>query len=424
RAHEVRDAMGRINGDWRNSRQQDAAEFLSGLLKALPAEMLVPRAAGASGSSASATTCPLTPHTAAEIEITCTCDRCGFKTVDTELELGPIRVGMPVMVNTTVQEMMAKYCKGYETTIPCQCSPDGSVPHTVRRRFARLPRLLAVHVDRVAYVTHQAAGGSRPTSTQVKLNTRIDVTAELDMSSYCVGKAHTDMSLSPQHEAPSPATPERSERSAAYMSADVGVTPVSIRNTELGGALLPSPLAPPPFNVEVIDCTASSSAIGQEEEEEEEEEDNMEASAFPGEDIDLPDELLDDLPNPDDLLRLQTRKRRSDCLVTEDDPKHEEGPLKKRRRIIGCFGNKTSSDQDVADGAAGTTTQVVLLSAGKVAVPWPNRPGKLLGGGGPARAVSANADDVDLDLAEAIRRSLSEQGGASWAPSSGRRPKK
>ncbi|GIL85836.1 hypothetical protein Vretifemale_14397, partial [Volvox reticuliferus] len=217
---------------------------------------------------------------------------------------------------------------------------------------------------------------------------------------------------------------ERSERSAAYMSADVGVTPVSIRNTELRGALPPSPLAPPPFDVEVIDCTASSSAIGQEEEEEEEEEDNMEASAFPGEDIDLPDELLDDLPNPDDLLRLQTRKRRSDCLVTEDDPKHEEGPLKKRRRIIGCFGNKTSSDQDVADGAAGTTTQVVLLSAGKVAVPWPNRPGKLLGGGGPARAVSANADDVDLDLAEAIRRSLSEQGGASWAPSSGRRPKK
>ncbi|GIM16984.1 hypothetical protein Vretimale_19544, partial [Volvox reticuliferus] len=120
-----------------------------------------------------------------------------------------------------------------EITIPCQCSPDGSVPHTVRRRFARLPRLLAVHVDRVAYVTHQAAGGSGPTSTQVKLNTRIDVTAELDMSSYCVGKAHTDMSLSPQHEAPSPATPERSERSAAYMSADVGV--------------------------EVIDCTASSS---------------------------------------------------------------------------------------------------------------------------------------------------------------------
>ncbi|GIL85832.1 hypothetical protein Vretifemale_14397, partial [Volvox reticuliferus] len=177
------------------------------------------------------------------------------------------------------------------------------------------------------------------------------------MSSYCVGKAHTDMSLSPQHEAPSPATPERSERSAAYMSADVGVTPVSIRNTELRGALPPSPLAPPPFDVEVIDCTASSSAIGQEEEEEEEEEDNMEASAFPGEDIDLPDELLDDLPNPDDLLRLQTRKRRSDCLVTEDDPKHEEGPLKKRRRIIGCFGNKTSSDQDVADGAAGTTTQ-------------------------------------------------------------------
>ncbi|GIM16985.1 hypothetical protein Vretimale_19545, partial [Volvox reticuliferus] len=111
RAHEVRDAMGRINVDWRNSRQQDAAEFLSGLLKALPAEMLVPRAAGASGSSASATTCPMTPHTAAEIEITCTCDRCGFKTVDTELELGPIRVGMPVMVNTTVQEMMAKYCK-------------------------------------------------------------------------------------------------------------------------------------------------------------------------------------------------------------------------------------------------------------------------------------------------------------------------
>ncbi|GIL75648.1 hypothetical protein Vretifemale_5397, partial [Volvox reticuliferus] len=134
-----------------------------------------------------------------------------------------------------------------------------------------------------------------------------------------------------------PPTAERSESSAAYMSADVGVTPASIRNTDLRGALLPSPLAPAPFNVEVIDCTASSSAIGQEEVE-----DNMEALEFPREDTDLPDELLDDLPNPDNLLRLQTRKRCADCLVAEDDPKREEGPLKKRQRIIGCFGNKTS----------------------------------------------------------------------------------
>ncbi|GIL69183.1 hypothetical protein Vretifemale_147 [Volvox reticuliferus] len=113
--------------------------------------------------------------------------------------------------------------------------------------------------------------------------------------------------------------------------------------------------------------------IGQEEEE-----DNMEASEFPGEDSDLPDELLDDLPNPDDLLRLQTRKRRADCLVMEDDPKREEGPLRKRRRITGSFQSKTSSDQNAAGGAAGTMAQTVLLPAAKVVAPRPNRPGKLL----------------------------------------------
>ncbi|GIL55926.1 hypothetical protein Vafri_11380 [Volvox africanus] len=411
RACEVRDAMGRINGDWNNSLQQDAAEFLSGLLKALPEEMLVPQAATAApvavATSAPAAACPVTPHTAAEIEITCTCDRCGLKKVDTEIELGPIRVEMPMMASTTVQEMIANYCKGYATTFPCRCSLDGSVPHTIRRRFVRLPRLLAVHVDRVVYVTHEAEGGGRPTSSQVKLNTLIDVTEELDMSRFCGAEATTDAST-PWHEVPSPATPEQSEGSAASMSADVGATPASARNVELRGAFMALPLAPPPFNIEVVDCTTSTTAI----ELEEEEESTVEASEISGEDSDLPDELLDDLPDPDDLFRLQTRKRRVYCLVTEDDPDHEDSPPRKRPRVISSFGNKTSSsNQQAADGGAvGTTAQTVLLSPEKVAVPWSNRPGKLLGGGGPARAFS-EVGDADPDLAEAIRRSLLSEWG-------------
>ncbi|GLI71711.1 hypothetical protein VaNZ11_016987 [Volvox africanus] len=98
----------------------------------------------------------------------------------------------------------------------------------------------------------------------------------------------------------------------------------------------------------------------------------------------------------------------------EDDPDHEDSPPRKRRRVISSFGKETNSfDQEAADGGAvGAIAQTVLPSPEKVAVPWLNvvRPGKLLGGGGPARAVS-EVGDADLDLAEAIRRSLLSERG-------------
>jgi len=187
---QVKLAVGHRLGAFRGSFQQDAHEFFCGLLEGVQTEVLAIEAdrRGRKQLCASETADPSTRVFGFAVEHEITCTACKNVSYVTE-QCSHLSLDLPKNVNkaTTIvppglDSMLSSYFQEESVDKGCEECGAECVKHTVRHRIKRLPQILALHVKRFQVTFQQRTG----TATCAKVRDQISISKVLRMKQYCV----------------------------------------------------------------------------------------------------------------------------------------------------------------------------------------------------------------------------------------------
>jgi ubiquitin carboxyl-terminal hydrolase 26/29/37 len=187
---QVKLAVGRRLGTFRGSFQQDAHEFFCGLLEAVQTEVLAVEASrqGRKQLRASETTDPSTRVFGFAVEHEIICTACKKVSYVTE-QCSHLSLDLPKHVNTTativppgLDSMLSSYFQEENVDKGCEGCGAECINHTVRHRIKRLPQILALHVKRFQVTFQQSTG----TVTCAKVRDQISISKVLRLKPYCV----------------------------------------------------------------------------------------------------------------------------------------------------------------------------------------------------------------------------------------------
>ncbi|KXZ41584.1 hypothetical protein GPECTOR_379g176 [Gonium pectorale] len=165
----LRAAMGRLCGRWRTYAQQDAHEFLVGLLEGLQSEVLAAEAAarGVRRLRLSETRCPAARNLGGCLVHTWTCSACG-RTTRAKEPFSCLSLQLPPAGSVRLQDLMAEYLKLHtvvevDVTLDLARHCDGAARADAHLLQGRPPeQVVGAHVDENAG-PGPAAGGSAAT---------------------------------------------------------------------------------------------------------------------------------------------------------------------------------------------------------------------------------------------------------------------